>query len=299
MPSQYRHARTRQNASRGFTLIEVLVVVSIIALLIAILLPALSKARESSNTSVCQSNLRGLGQGQASYLVDHDNAFPPSDRWIWSEGRLPLASQRNAFSNPTGAAFTNDPTNLDGVLNGLLIDYYTVREAYVCPVADELLPKKAGFWVGDKLARSYVMNWNLGAFGFNRQNISDEESLESIRVPADMIVNAEENSFSTRSNIFQSTGMNDGYFVAQNYDHLGSFHKAPGQELEDAGTYLGYQVYNRSIGLAAGISYAVMADGAVREVDYKSEMSHGNSASKTWCRDNLDVDIIGTYNWTN
>ena len=93
--------------------------------------------------------------------------------------------------------------------------------------------------------------------------------------------------------------MNDGYFIAQNYDHLGSFHNAPGKDIEDAGTHLGYQVFNRSVGLAAGISYAVMADGHVQDVNYKSEMSHGNSASKTWCRDSLPVDIIGTYNWTN
>lgn len=292
-------AVNRQYLSRAFTLIEVLVVVSIIALLIAILLPALSKARESANTAVCQSNLSGLGQGQASYAVDHDNVYPPSDRWVWSESRLPLAKERNATSNPTGASFTNDPTSLDSVLNGLLIDYYTVREAYVCPVADEVLPKKEGFWAGEKLMRSYVMNWNVGPFGFNRQSISDEEIVETIKVPSDMILICEENSFSTRSNIFMSTGMNDGYFIAQNYDHLGSFHSAPGLDLEDAGTHLGYQVFRRDVGLAAGISYAVMADGHVQDVNYKSEMSHGNSASKTWCRDSLAVDIIGTYNWTN
>ena len=143
------------------------------------------------------------------------------------------------------------------------------------------------------------MNWNLGPYGFNRQSISDEETLDSIKSPAEMVVNCEENSFSTRSNIFQNTGMNDGYFIAQNYDHFGSFHNAPGGGIEEAGTSLGYTVFNRSVGLAAGISYAVMADGHVQDVNYKSQMSHGNSASKTWCRDSLDVDIIGTYDWTN
>lgn len=287
---------------KAFTLIEVLVVVSIIALLIAILLPALSKAIESAKTTQCQMNLRGLGQGQAAYIADTDGAFPPADRWIWSESRLPLGGERTAVSNPSGPSFTNDPTNLDGVLNGLLIDYFTDREAYVCTIADEKLPKREGYWTGDRLARSYVMNWNLGPYGLDRQNISDEETIDSITVPSDMVVNAEENTFSTRSNLFQGgggTGMNDGYFIAQNYDHFGSFHNAPSGGIEDAGIHYGDQVYRRDKGLAAGISYAVMADGHVGEVNYKSQMSHGTSSSRTWCTDRLAVDIIGTYNWTN
>jgi prepilin-type processing-associated H-X9-DG protein len=65
----------------GFTLVELLTVIGIIALLIGVLLPALSKAREAANTARCGSNLHVIGQGIAIYIVDYKGVLPPSNTW--------------------------------------------------------------------------------------------------------------------------------------------------------------------------------------------------------------------------
>ncbi len=58
----------------GFTLIELLVVVAIIAVLVAMLLPALASAREAAKTTVCANNLRQIGQADVAYS-DENNSF--------------------------------------------------------------------------------------------------------------------------------------------------------------------------------------------------------------------------------
>ena len=67
----------------GFTIVELLVVISIIALLIALLLPALARARQLTEGLACESNLRTLGQLTVEYSNTYKNALPAS--MIWPE----------------------------------------------------------------------------------------------------------------------------------------------------------------------------------------------------------------------
>lgn len=68
----------------GFTLVELLVVVAVIALLMGMLLPALSKSRGAARSVVCMSNQRQIGIGVATFRHDHDQVMPWAEFSSWA-----------------------------------------------------------------------------------------------------------------------------------------------------------------------------------------------------------------------
>ncbi|MCC7349453.1 MAG: prepilin-type N-terminal cleavage/methylation domain-containing protein [Phycisphaerales bacterium] len=83
-----RQHENHPHVRHGFTLVELLVVIGIIALLISILMPALTKARQSANQIACGSNLRQWGMAVQQYVSDNKGKLPP----YWSENSAPYGA---------------------------------------------------------------------------------------------------------------------------------------------------------------------------------------------------------------
>jgi prepilin-type processing-associated H-X9-DG protein/prepilin-type N-terminal cleavage/methylation domain-containing protein len=92
----------------GFTLVELLVVIGIIALLISILLPALANAREAANAAVCMSNMRQFGIGLEIYADQNKGAMPQKG----PDGTGVSQSDANYFGSPASGVIGYDDPSL-------------------------------------------------------------------------------------------------------------------------------------------------------------------------------------------
>ncbi len=114
LPARGRHAR------RGFTLVELLVVVAVVALLIGLLLPALSRARVAARQTITLARLRDLGIGAMAYASDYKDHLPtladPEEKAFLG---LSLMARQNetpaeAFVNSNTADSPSTATTPDG-----------------------------------------------------------------------------------------------------------------------------------------------------------------------------------------
>jgi prepilin-type N-terminal cleavage/methylation domain-containing protein len=128
----------------AFTLIELLVVVAIIAILAGLLLPALSRAKESGRGAACLSNLRQIGIASVTYSMDFNGNLPSFRNWLYTR---PVA-----------------------LTSGTLYAYLHSTNVYQCPTdrieissrARRQQPSSAGFrTVSRKRDFSYPMNCGI------------------------------------------------------------------------------------------------------------------------------------------
>jgi len=199
--------RRGKTQSKGFTLIELLVVIAIIATLMAILMPALSLAREQGRRTVCMANVRRLAVSLKMYADTNDDRFPPdrlrsteyvmvgpyrriSPRWIW-------------FLSDSGMGYVIDPYK------------YETEEAF-----NAALEMDNDYFMCPSLKdREYARSIRNGAYGYNWQYLANSRPHPDRPGPANYPVSQLNIKFPARTVTFcDSRGSNiphgeHGYLV--------------------------------------------------------------------------------------
>ncbi len=154
----------RTTRRRAFSLIELLVVISIIALVLAILLPSLSGARQQSQATLCMSRLRSLGQGWHMYADDNNDYAVPSRMYNQPGG---VSNPANWYDVGNGLRYRPRWIATMGKYVGIVAFHDPSRDvdrtdydskAYQCPVVPD--------WTDE---RNHAFGYNHQFLGNSRQ----------------------------------------------------------------------------------------------------------------------------------
>ncbi len=178
----------RRNYHPGFTLIELLVVISIIALLLSILMPALNRAREYAQRTVCSANQRNIFLAMTQYSHEHNDRFHVAGNgMMWYDLGM--------MSRNTGALM--DPDDNSTYWGVVYKQYGAEKELFRCPskrVNNQwwrvIVPEHEKAYDYSDYGLNCYLVWELPdqPFGAARERQPARHSLQDIRRPSEVIV---------------------------------------------------------------------------------------------------------------